>query len=564
MGDHRSRCRNNGRVLCVSIFIWVESSDYEFRDLLQSPYRPSQPTLCRLILLVYTLVDAGFEAVSEFQVPPPFEPFSTFTQDEIRGELVRLNTVPEKVGIFLTTNFTGKSICIDTGLRLSIQHVPQALLSSTHIVLYWEHVSSAHAYAYQMDHLLDLLEREGCEDGDPMVRFPKELPPSEVVSVPFRTVNTPSCRGCGAHINHRPPGAELPSEICPIIIPKWRTFREDLRRNRTRSVLSFSRLPPTAAQLQPQALAVYFNPPHYNTLRMHLVGGDDEHRHRPGGGCECTPRTTIAHHYFDLNSSLSSNAPQEIVRTVLADAPLRGLQSLRVHRRHANLFDANYWDPEVNTEPEGRHLASGGNATDQHATEAAGNEGAPQEEHNEHDDLDTIVRGLQALTLDHNEPAGAVDTAADPIAGPVAGPSNDHHPAVPVWGLSPSTTRALVGILQDPFGGSPVIGFGGRCAMWVEEHAAGHNHGPGPSGRGCEAEPVLRVATFPAYEPSERDKAFAGPVHRELEASRASVGTFHLPAYIPLESSYAFDLDDVSGLVGMATLFGDLWVVDFA
>ena len=82
--------------------------------------------------------------------------------------------------------------------------------------------------------------------------------------------------------------------------------------------------------------------------------------------------------------------------------------------------------------------------------------------------------------------------------------------------------------------------------MWVEEHAAGHNHGPGPSGRRCEAEPVLRVATFPAYEPSERDKAFAGPVHRELEASRASVGTFHLPAYIPLESSYAFDLDDVS------------------
>ena len=98
------------------------------------------------------------------------------------------------------------------------------------------------------------------------------------------------------------------------------------------------------------------------------------------------------------------------------------------------------------------------------------------------------------------------------------------------------------------------MGYGGRCAMWVEEHPRKYRAG----GR----EPVLRIATFPTYNPPEGDKT-SEYVHPELEVSSGHVGTLHLPDDIALESSYIFSLDDVRGFVGIATLFGELWIVEF-
>ncbi|KAL5531877.1 hypothetical protein ACEPAF_5440 [Sanghuangporus sanghuang] len=632
---------------------------------------PLLPTRYRLILLVYTPTDARFEAISSFQIPSIFEPFSAVTQDELCGGLVRLNTEPERVGIFLINKNTEKSVCIDTGLCLVIQCVPQALPSSTQLVLYWEIASSAHAYSYDLDVLRDLLEREGRNREDPMIRIPIQIPPSDVSSVPFRTVNARTCcGGCGAHIECDLPSTDLSRNrhAYPIIIPKWHTLRENLRRHRTRSVLTFSRRASAHLHVQAHSLAMYVNAPHYDTLHIHLIDEDEElilpnvdantnfvdpapdlqgSDHHRRHGSRSAPRTTIAHHYFGTPGSSPGNKSREIVRTVLADAPLRRPQSLRVNQHHAHALVANDWHPEMDVGPmmaHAQHLAEYGNEIDQDEHGEEDNEDGittdgfdftdrdlgeglfdvddedeedeDEEENNEHDEYDdpyhhnddfdspvellgdgvlehdglaTLQHRLQGLHFNlgleeqENHTQAPQNFTINPDPGHAAGPSHAHEhvhmhtdaPSQPhlvyhdhhrgsIWNLTPHAAQALADILQDPFGGSPVIGFGGRCAMWVEEHPSKHQHRADASEGRYERESVLRVATFPTYEPLEGDDSAAGPVHHDLEVSRGCVGTLHLPDYIPLESSYTFDLDDVRGLVGVATLFGELWLVDFS
>ena len=106
-----------------------------------------------------------------------------------------------------------------------------------------------------------------------------------------------------------------------------------------------------------------------------------------------------------------------------------------------------------------------------------------------------------------------------------------------------------------------MMGYGGRCAIWVEEHPRKHR----ANGRA----PALRIATFPSYEPPrdalQDDGKDAGAiVHPELEVAAGRIRTLHLPGNITLESAYTFDLSDVWGLVGVATLLGELWIVDFS
>ncbi|KAL5512565.1 hypothetical protein ACEPAG_3218 [Sanghuangporus baumii] len=631
---------------------------------------PLLPTRYRLILLVYTPTDARLEAISSFQIPSSFEPFSAMSQDELCGGLVRLKTDPERVGIFLINKHTEKSVCIDTGLCLVIQCVPQALLSSTQLVLYREIASSAHAYSYDLDVLRDLLEREGRNCEDPMIRIPIQMPPSDVSSVPLRTVNARTCRGgCSSHVECDLPSTDLSRtrHAYPIIVPKWYTLCENLRRHRTRSVLTISRRPSDHLHVQAHSLAMYVNPPHYDTLHIHLIdeeeeliipnidananfagpdqdlqGSDYYHQHQHGS--RSAPRTTIAHHYFSAPGSSPGNKPREIVRTVLADAPLRRPQSLRVNQHHAHALVANDWHHEMDVGPmalHAQHLADYDNVIDQGEYGEDNEDGITtdgfdftgldlgeglvdvdgeveevedQEENNEHDEYDdphhhngnldhldelledgvlehdglaTLQHRLQGLNFNHgleqeNHTQAPQNVTIIPETGHAAGPSHAHehvhmhtdasqphvvyhdHYLGSIWNLTPHAAQALADILQDPFGGSPVIGCGGRCAMWVEEYPSKHQHRADASEGRYERESVLRVATFPTYEPLEGDDSTAGHVHHDLEVSRGCVGTLHLPDYIPLESSYTFDLDDVGGLVGVATLFGELWLVDFS
>ena len=88
-----------------------------------------------------------------------------------------------------------------------------------------------------------------------------------------------------------------------------------------------------------------------------------------------------------------------------------------------------------------------------------------------------------------------------------------------ILSLTPEAVQALSDVLQDPFGGGQVMGYGGRCAMWVEEHPRKHR----ANGRA----PVLRIATFPSYEPRDDGKDSGAIVHPELDVAAGRVGTLH-------------------------------------
>ena len=123
--------------------------------------------------------------------------------------------------------------------------------------------------------------------------------------------------------------------------------------------------------------------------------------------------------------------------------------------------------------------------------------------------------------------------------------------------------RVFSSFVEDSLGGSPVMGYGGRCAIWIEEHEReGTNGVPGR----LHPIPVMKVATFPAFERpaidgSKGEEVF---VHPELEIAQGRVCTLAVPDCVNLDNAYSFDLDDIRGIVGIAMTSGEIVLVDYS
>lgn len=97
------------------------------------------------------------------------------------------------------------------------------------------------------------------------------------------------------------------------------------------------------------------------------------------------------------------------------------------------------------------------------------------------------------------------------------------------------------------------IGYGGRCALWIEEI--------GERGDPEGTKPVMKLVTFPSYEdPSAPGRGR----HPELADADCNVCTLEVPPGLDLDDAACLDLDDARGVVGIATREGDLWLLDYS
>lgn len=397
-------------------------------------------------------------------------------------------------------------------------------------------------------------------------------------------------------------------EWFPVIIPKWTTLREDMQRHRTRSIMTFSRF---QTDFEFPQLGIGFNEENVqaeihamNEHNLHIhhlhqllqVGAaeaaaangnqnDDDladqgdpvpgdnlinppqdpddanlqalfqqlvENYNLGDGYPPEPqsaqRTIITHHYFDY---AASPQPPHLKRTIIAEVPLRRPQSVTIpqHRMgqgpitpNAHLMASVHFNP--NTQ--------------------ANTQALPQ--------------ALDALL---NELGGDEDNADAEINGDEEAEANDdgddwNIPGVPAPVIHPADPETFV---QDPFGGSPVMGYGGRCGMWVEEcPVASGSSSSSSSNNGSSSEhsfnrtrSVMKLAIFPPFESSSEEFStstnsvgLSDIHHPELDGPSCHIGELHLPPGIDLEKSYTFELDDVMGHVSVATTFGDIYVIDYS
>lgn len=215
------------------------------------------------------------------------------------------------------------------------------------------------------------------------------------------------------------------------------------------------------------------------------------------------PLTAITHHYFDYESFPQ---PSTLRRTLIAEVPLRRPQNIRMFRSSRHMT-------ATNVGPEAPMDVVGGNENGEN--------------------------GMDPPALLQNDVEnGDMDIDEEVVF------------------------EALDSFVQDPFGGSPVVGYGGRCAIWVEEHEKEYKRGeprPRPT-------PVVKIATFPSFEKASADGTADASVfvHPELETARGKVSTLVVPDCVDLDRAYSFDFDDMRGIVGIATSLGEIWLIDYS
>ncbi|THH05476.1 hypothetical protein EW145_g4768 [Phellinidium pouzarii] len=572
----------------------------------------SGPIRCELILLTYSGTVAKLEQVASFQVPNVYEPFSAMTQDELRGALVGIPSFSnsrDKVGIYLTDRNTEKAVCIDTGLPLVYNCSPQALLSSSHVVLYWETLAGAHYVSYDINTLRNVLALEGRDQHDPALSWPVAILPTDERVVPFITVRADNadgveCSHCGAPVDILSTDLSNNRNPYPVITPKWSTLREDLHRHRTRSVLTFSRRTVSHAfdtqnnhNFQAQAAAAHnmlhqqeaaletadavglngtydglgvdqgdaaAHGQHNPNLPQYQLVHNQLHLHPqihvniiPRAVPPPLPLTTITHHYFDYPGN--GSGPSVLKRTIIAEVTLRRglllpwpLEGGNVeHVGHAGVNDGDedliegFGMDDLDIEDFGGFADAGEGANHEDGFAFHLNNHQPADPLEFGEAIGALHHGMDGLQLNLGNHGGLpID-----FAGGV----------VELQALGADAAQALADVVQDPVGGNPVMGYGGRCAIWIEERPRQYH----ANGR----EPVLRLATFPTYEPPREQYGESRSevrVHPELEEGRGRVSTLHMPPYIPLENAYTFDLDDVRGVVGIVTSHGDIWLIDYS
>lgn len=560
-------------------------------------------------------------------------------------------------------------MCIDTGLHLTFNCVPQALLSRSHLVLYTETLRMVHLVTYDLQLLRSVLMDLGFAQDDPNLKWPLKVAPSNTRTLAFETVastckhaRVQPCPQCLVELavqadvelsNNRDP--------YPIIIPKWTAFREDLKRHRIRSVMTLSKRSGTNDEVPLDDIENAAPTPavdNANTNHHHFVVGlnganpqangninPEEEAHgihdhvieEPHVHLEMIPYphaalhfpdvfprelATITHHYFDYSSLGAEQLP--IKRTVMAETFLRRPRVLVLPWPPCPMQDPEWIgegiyldqtdDATYDTDDETDEVDSLVGGTDalndlSSAEDLLTNENAhtgyepllngqqleansdirysneptlgddalhislngdtsagflAQEDSSEatgvhYDEVynETEHQALQ-LSLDGTDPVVSTDQIEAFETPTQNGNSlqNSLHNLMATHPVFTTMARTLASIGADPFGGCPVMGYGGRCAVWVEERL---NHD-----QRYEVRPVLRLATFPAYERpmgKYNDVNQDVTIYPELEKGSGHVATLHVSDQISLENAYSFDLDDISGRVGITTSLGELWIV---
>ena len=124
---------------------------------------------------------------------------------------------------------------------------------------------------------------------------------------------------------------------------------------------------------------------------------------------------------------------------------------------------------------------------------------------------------------------------------------------------------------EEMYKGSPVLGHGGKCAMWIELPAVS----PSLMMRRSKGETrSLKIATFPSYRPDHSISMDDANRHSNMRwGSKTNV---FAPRYDPticslitpeplkLKEVVCMDLDDTRGVVGLATASGELWLIDYS
>lgn len=110
---------------------------------------------------------------------------------------------------------------------------------------------------------------------------------------------------------------------------------------------------------------------------------------------------------------------------------------------------------------------------------------------------------------------------------------------------------------SDIYDELPIMGYGGRCALWVEELDPEED----VETKGTP-NLVMKLVTFPAYV-DQPDAVQEYPAS-DIPASIPKVSTVKLPPEIDINEAVSLDLDDALGLIAIATKKGDMYVVDYS
>lgn len=125
--------------------------------------------------------------------------------------------------------------------------------------------------------------------------------------------------------------------------------------------------------------------------------------------------------------------------------------------------------------------------------------------------------------------------------------------------------------------GNPVLGYGGKCAMWIEmmEDKSPDVDVWHPRVGRLGRDPIrLRLVTFPSYRP-DHESSMTPTSHqsRTINSSMATpftprydapICTLMVPPSLNLGEVTGMDLDDTRGIVGLATIKGELWLIDYS
>jgi len=179
---------------------------------------------------------------------------------------------------------------------------------------------------------------------------------------------------------------------------------------------------------------------------------------------------------------------------------------------------------------------------------------------------------MAAPPVGGNQPVGAGGgglgqngAGAVPGAVPVMPDGFHLQPFAPPPAGFPENAPGLVDFAPEEFGGgTPVMGYGGRCALWVQEG----DEGSAPQGsRRTNRDGIVKIATFPSHAlrdiPVERQTSLLDS-YTSLERVGGNLCTVHIPECVDVENALAFDLDDVRGVVGVSNSKGEIWLVDYS
>lgn len=319
-------------------------------------------------------------------------------------------------------------------------------------------------------------------------------------------------------------------DLSPIIIPKWTTLREDLTRHRTRSIMSFSVQLNGALNMGPQDFQDEFDDwgqPQGNVNGDVVVNGHDH------------PEDQVAHAENHVHDDIPPNHVFEQMpgHLHLVQPPLPPHAEPALVPPHLN-------HPDVDVV----HL-NGINLN-----------GAP---------IVVPVDGDHQLEVNDFEFFGGRATISHHYFDFEAHPLELKRTIIAEVILREPPRMGIEGRRERTFSASPIMGVGGRGAVWVQQNppipkASAQSTAESDETSHRRPSAYVRLATFPSFEGERDDGTF---YHEELDVRAGQVSTVLLPPEIDLDTVIMFDLDDVRGFIGVVTMEEGntcIWLVDYS